>query len=93
MTSPTDPPKQSIRDRISTRLSTDSSGHYIDSEEQHTRNVTWLFIGLIVAVGIVAVIGVGYSYWESNLKPMANVAGTEVSRGDWEDRQALEEAA
>jgi parvulin-like peptidyl-prolyl isomerase len=91
MTSPTDPPKESIRDRISQRLSTDSSGRYIDAEAQHTRNVTWLFIGLIVAVLVVAVLGVGYGYWESNLKPLASVAGSDVSRGDWEDRQNLQE--
>ena len=91
MTSPTDPPKVSIRDRISHRLSTDSSGRYIDAEAQHTRNVTWLFIGLIVAALVVVVFGVAYGFWESNLKPLANVAGAEVSRGQWEDRQRLQE--
>lgn len=91
MTSPTEPPKASIRERVSQRLSTDSSGRYIDSEAQHTRNVTWLFIGLIVLVGAVAVIGLGYGFYESNLKPLANVNGTEIGRGQWEDRTRLEQ--
>lgn len=91
MNSPTDPPKPSIRDRVSQRLSTDSSGHYIDAEARHTRNVTWLFIALIVLVGAVALIGLAYGYWEGNLKPLASVNGTDVGRGQWQDRQELEQ--
>jgi parvulin-like peptidyl-prolyl isomerase len=89
MTSPTDPPRTSIRDRISHRLSTDSSGRYIDAEARHTRNVTWLFVLLIGAVALVAVAGLAYGFYESNLKPLANVDGTQVGRGEWEDRQRL----
>ncbi len=91
MTSPTDPPKRSIRDRISHRLSTDRSGHYIDAEARHTRNVTGLFIVLIVLVAAVALIGLAYGFYESNLKPLANVNGAEVGRGQWDDRKRLEE--
>jgi len=91
MTSPTEPPKESIRVRISNRLSTDSSGRYIDSEARHTRNVTLLFVLLIAAVAVVAVAGLAYGYWESNLKPLANVGGAQVGRGEWEDRQQLED--
>lgn len=90
MTSPTQPPKRSLRDRISTRLSTDAKGRYIDDDARHARNITWLFYGLIVVVVTIAIAGLAYGFWESNLKPLANVNGTEVGRGEWEDRQELE---
>ena len=90
MTSPTQPPKPSLRDRISTRLSTDSRGRLIDEDARRTRNITWVFYGLIVVVVTIAIAGLAYGFWESNLKPLANVNGTQVGRGEWEDRQKLE---
>ncbi len=91
MTSPTRPPSESIRDRISTRLSTDKRGRVIDEEARHTRNVTWAFYGLIVIVVVIAVAGLAYGFWESNLKPLASLNGTQIGRGEWQDRQNLEE--
>ncbi len=91
MTSPTRPPTESLRDRISTRLSTDKRGRVIDEEARHTRNVTWAFYGLIVVVVVIAVAGLAYGFWESNLKPLASVNGTQIGRGEWQDRQKLEE--
>ncbi len=90
MTSPTQPPKESLRGRISTRLSTDRNGRLIDEEARHARNVTWLFYGLIVVVVTIAVAGLAYGFWENNLKPLASVGGTDVGRGEWEERQKLE---
>ena len=90
MTSPTQPPKKSLRDRISTRLSTDSRGRLIDDDARRTRNITWTFYGLIVVIVTIAIAGLAYGFWESNLKPLASVNGTEVGRGEWEDRQKLE---
>ncbi len=91
MTSPTRPPSESLRDRISTRLSTDKRGRLIDEEARHTRNVTWAFYGLIVIVIVIAVAGLAYGFWETNLKPLASVNGTQIGRGEWQDRQKLEE--
>lgn len=91
MTSSNDPQKESLRDRLSTRLSTDKSGRYMDSETQHTRNVSWMFYGVIVIIVVIIVGGLLYGFWESNLKPVASVGGTNVSRSEMEDRFALEE--
>jgi parvulin-like peptidyl-prolyl isomerase len=91
MTSPTQPPKESLKGRISRRLSTDDKGRLIDADAQHTRNVSWLFYGLIAATVVVIVVALGFGFWESNLKPMANVDGTDVSRAEWNDRQKLEQ--
>ncbi len=91
MTVPNEPKKPSIRDRITTRVNTDKRGRLIDDDARHTRNVTWLFYGLIVGVVVVIVGGLAFGFWEANFKPMAKVDGTEVTRGDWEDRQKLEE--
>jgi hypothetical protein len=90
MTSPNEPPKESFRDRITSRLHTDSSGRLIDADARHTRNVSWMFYGLIVVILVVAIAGLAFGFWESNLKPLANVFGSEVSRGEWQDRQDLQ---
>ncbi|MFO7531552.1 MAG: peptidylprolyl isomerase [Candidatus Limnocylindrales bacterium] len=89
MTSPKQPPKESLRDRISVRLSTDRSGRFIDDEARHTRNVTWAFYGLIVIVIVVVLGGLAFGFWETNLKPLANVDGTQVGRAEWQDRTKL----
>ena len=89
MTSPKEPPKESLRDRISHRLSTDRDGKFIDAEAQHQRNINWVFYGLIVVVVVVIVGGLAYGFWESNIKPVASVNGTDISRGDLEDRKKL----
>ena len=85
------PQRESLRDRLSTRLSTDKRGRYMDSEAQHTRNVSWLFYGLIVIVVVIIVGGLAYGFWETNLKPVASVDGTDVSRSQMEDRYKLEQ--
>jgi parvulin-like peptidyl-prolyl isomerase len=89
MTSPKQPPQESLRDRISVRLSTDRNGRLIDDEARHARNVTWAFYGLIVIAVVVIVGGLAYGFWESNLKPLANVDGTQVGRAEWQDRTKL----
>ncbi len=43
-----------------------------------------------MVVVTIAIAGLAYGFWESNLKPLANVNGTQVGRGEWEDRQKLE---
>ncbi len=91
MTSPNQPPKESLRDRLSTRLSSDKRGRYMDAEAQHTRTVSWLFYGLIVIVVVIIIGGLAYGFWESNLKPVASVGGKDVGRGEMEDRAALEQ--
>ena len=90
MTSPNEPPKESLRNRISTRLSTDDKGRLIDADAQHTRNVSWMFYALIAGAVLIIVGGLAFGFWETNLKPLANVDGTEVGRGEWQDRQKLE---
>ena len=89
MTSPNQPPKESLRDRISDSLSRDKSGRHLDSEAQHTRNVSWLFYGVIEAIIAILVGGIVYGYWESNLKPVPSVDGDDVSRGELDERKAL----
>jgi hypothetical protein len=89
MTSPKQPPKESLRDRISVRLSTDRNGRLIDDEARHARNVTWAFYGLIVIAVVVVLGGLAYGFWETNLKPLANVNGTQVGRAEWQDRVKL----
>jgi len=89
MTSPKEPPKASFRQRLSTRLSTDSRGRHFDAEDRHTRNVTWAFYGLIVVIAVIIIGGVLYGFWESNLKPVATVAGTDIGRGQLDDRTKL----
>ena len=91
MTSTNEPPKESLRDRVSHRLSTGKDGKLIDADAQHTRNVSWIFYGLIVVVVVVIVGGLAYGFYESNLKPAATVDGTDISRSDLSDRQKLED--
>ena len=76
MTSTNEPPKESLRDRISHRLSTDQAGKFIDAEAQHQRNINWAFYGLIVVVVVIIVGGLAFGFWETNLKPVATVDGT-----------------
>ena len=89
MTSPNDPPQESLRDRISNRVSTDKRGRHMDAEAQHTRNVSWMFYGFIVVIIVIIVGGLVYAFWESNLKPVASVSGTDVSSSDLDDRTKL----
>ncbi len=91
MTSKTPPPKASLRDRISHRLSTGKDGRHIDPEAQHTRNINWIFYGLIVVIVVVIVGGLLYGFWESNLKPVASVDGTDITRSQLDDRKKLED--
>lgn len=86
-----EPPKESLRDRISHRLSTDKDGKFIDADAQHTRNISWIFYGVIVIIVVVIVGGLAYGFWESNLKPAATVNGTDISRGELADRQQLKQ--
>ncbi len=53
--------------------------------------MTWLFYGLIVVVIVIAVAGLAYGFYETNLKPLASVNGTDIGRGEWLDRQKLED--
>ncbi len=89
MTSPNDPPQESLRDRLSNRISTDKSGRYLDAEAQHTRNVSWMFYGFIVIIIVIIAGGLLYGFWESNLKPVASVSGSDISRGDLDGRIKL----
>jgi len=89
MTSPTDPQKESLRDRLSNRFSRDERGRYLDAEAQHTRNVSWMFYGIILIIVVIIVGGLLFGFWESNLKPVASVSGSDVSRGQLEDRAKL----
>jgi PPIC-type PPIASE domain len=91
MTTPKEPPKESLRARTTRRLSTDKRGRLIDAEARHDRNVSWVFYGLIVVIVVVIVGGLLYGFWESNLKPIANVDGTDVSRSQLEDRKKLKD--
>ena len=91
MTSTNEPPKESLRDRISHRLSTDQAGKFIDAEAQHQRNINWAFYGLIVVVVVIIVGGLAFGFWETNLKPVATVDGTDVSRSELEDRKKLQD--
>jgi parvulin-like peptidyl-prolyl isomerase len=86
-----EPPKESLRDRISYRLSTGRDGKFMDADEQHTRNVSWIFYGIIVAIVVVIVGGLLYGFWESNLKPAATVNGRDISRAELADRQQLKD--
>ena len=90
MTSPTDPPKQPLTERISQRISFGSSNSISDPEERFTRNVTFGFVALIVIAALVVIIGLGYGFYDSNLRPLANIGGTEVGRGQYDERLALE---
>jgi parvulin-like peptidyl-prolyl isomerase len=90
MTSPTNPPRPSISERLSRTFSSGGSRRAHDPEARFTRNVTIAFVVLIVAVALVVIIGLGYGFWEANFKPLASVSGAQIGRGEWEDRQRLE---
>ncbi|MFV2062824.1 MAG: peptidylprolyl isomerase [Chloroflexota bacterium] len=90
MTSPTKPPKQPLTQRLTQRISFGSSSGISDPEERFTRNVTIAFVAIIGIAAILAVVGLGYGYYDANLRPLANVSGSELGRGDWEARQDLE---
>ena len=64
---------------------------HIDPEAQHTRNINWIFDGLIVVIVVVIVGGLLYGFWESNLKPVASVDGTDIKRSQLDDRKKLED--
>ena len=91
MSYPKEPPKESLRERISHRLSTGSDGRHIDAEAQHTRNINWIFYGLIVVIIVVILGGLVFGYWESNIKPAASVDGTDISRSQVADRKKLQD--
>ena len=90
MTSPTTPPTKPVSGKTSRSTSSAASRRASDPDARFTRNVTIAFVAIIVAVAVVVLIGLAYGFWESNLKPLANVNGTEIGRGEWEDRQRLE---
>lgn len=90
MTSSTQQPKPPLSERISKRLSGRGPSRVADPEERFTRNVTIGFIVLIIGAAAVVIIGLGYGYWDANLKPLANVGGVEISRPQYEDRVALD---
>ena len=90
MTSPTTPPTKPASDRISRSTSSAASRRASDPEARFTRNVTIAFVAIIVAVAVIVLIALAYGFWEANLKPLASVNGTEIGRGEWEDRQRLE---
>jgi parvulin-like peptidyl-prolyl isomerase len=89
MTSSTNQPKPPSRGRTSRPLSS-STRRAHDPEARFTRNVTIAFVVIVVAVVLAVVIGLAYGYWETNLKPLANVDGTQIGRGEWQDREKLE---
>ncbi len=90
MTSPTNPPTKPASGRTS-RTTSAASRRASDPEARFTRNVTIAFVVVIVAVALFVIFGLAYGFWESNLKPLASVNGTQIGRGEWEDRQRLEE--
>jgi parvulin-like peptidyl-prolyl isomerase len=89
MTSSTTPPKQSVSGRTSRKTSGGDRRHS-DPEARLNRNLTIAFVVVLVTVGVGVVLGLGFGFWEENLKPLANVNGTQIGRGEWRDRQALE---
>jgi parvulin-like peptidyl-prolyl isomerase len=90
MTSPTDKPRQSRTSRLS-RTSSSSTRRASDPEARFTRNVTIAFVAIIGTAIVAVILALAYGFWESNLKPLANVQGTEIGRGEWDDRQRLEQ--
>jgi parvulin-like peptidyl-prolyl isomerase len=90
MTSPTDPPKVSLTERVTELIPWGSSNSTGDPEERHTRNVTMLFAALIALAAIIIIVGLGFGFYDANLKPLASVNGSDVGRGEYEDRIALE---
>ena len=90
MTSPTTPPTKPVSGKTSRSTSSAASRRASDPEARFTRNVTIAFVAIVVAVAVVVLIGLAYGFWESNLKPLANVNGTQIGRGEWEDRQRLD---
>ena len=90
MTSPTDPPKKPLTERISQRISFGKADPLQDPEERFTRNVTIAFVAIIVLAAAVVVVGLAYGFYDQNLKPVANVDGTSVGRGEYNDRVELE---
>lgn len=89
MTSPTQPPTESLVSRISTRLR-GGSGRSDDPEERFTRNVTYAFIGLIAFIGLMIVFGLIYGFWDSNFRPIGSVGSDDISRSQLESRVRLE---
>ncbi len=88
MTSPSTPSRKPAPVRT-TRAS--SGGHRAsDPDARFTRNVTLGFIVIIAAIAAVVLFGIIYAFWDANLKPMATVYGSQVGRGQWEDRERLE---
>ena len=90
MTSPTNPPTKPASGRTS-RTTSSARHRASDPEARFTRNVTIAFVAVIVAVALFVIFGLAYGFWESNFKPLASVNGTQIGRGEWEDRQRLEE--
>jgi parvulin-like peptidyl-prolyl isomerase len=89
MTSSTGPERR--RPSLSRLLPGRTGGRYADPEERFQRLVTLGFIGLIVIVSVILVLGLLYGYWDSNFRPVASVDGTGISRGQFEDRVRLED--
>jgi parvulin-like peptidyl-prolyl isomerase len=89
MTSSTGPERR--RPSISRLLPSRAGGRYSDPEERFQRYVTLGFIGLIVAVGAVVVLGLIYGFWDANFRPVASVDGVGISRAEYEERVRLED--
>lgn len=61
-----------------------------DSEDRYTLKVTIAFIVLIVIVILTVVVSVGYGYYTSHFKPIANVGSASISRDQWGSQITLE---
>lgn len=61
-----------------------------DPEQAFETKVTIAFIALIVAVIVIVLIAIGYTYWEQHFKAVATVGGSGITRDQWTARAGLE---
>ncbi len=83
-------PTKIAKRTTTTRGAGGSSRHAGNPEDRFQRNVTIGFIVLMVLVGVAVVVAIGYGFWDANLRPIASVAGQDISRSELEDRRRLE---